>query len=725
ENRSIILITFTDITKSKAIERNRELTANILDTLNRTNNLNVIINDILNLIKNYDNYDAVGIRYKEGEDYPYLLTDGLSESFLNSEKYLCSRTEIGEIKYDENGKPIFECMCGNIVCGKFDPSFSFYTQGGSFWSNNISDYFSNPQHKVINSITRTNCLDNGYESVALIPLKFDNEIAGLLQINDKKKNKFTPDLIEFFEGISSSIGISIRRRKTRDELRLSEAKFRSYIENAPDGIFIVNKEGKYIDANKAACDMTQYSYDEIMTMNIADLLTPEGLNDGIKSFMDLQKNNYANAELLCKKKDGTHFYMLLDAVKLDDNTFLGYCKDISERKKTENELIESKERAEELNRLKSSFLANMSHELRTPMVGILGFSQYLLEIDDLEEIKEVSGLLNSSGKRLMETLNLILDLSRIESGETKLYLEEIDLIEEILETINTYKTVAIQKGLELNFESKLEFTNILSDRRVLQSILNNLINNAIKYTLKGEVKVIVGKEFIGDDEYVVIDVADTGLGIPEDYIDSIFEEFRQVSEGIGRSFEGTGLGLTLSKKFVTLLDGAISVKSKLNEGSTFTVKLPMKTKLDKSDKKIIKELESSAIPQQLEKPASKLSDVLLVEDDNTSIAFVQKMIGNLYNLEVVKNAIDAIEKTKRNKYSVILMDINLGSGMNGLDAVKEIRKLASYKETPIVALTAFAMTGDREEFITGGCTHYLSKPFGKQELIGLLNEIVV
>jgi CheY-like chemotaxis protein len=101
------------------------------------------------------------------------------------------------------------------------------------------------------------------------------------------------------------------------------------------------------------------------------------------------------------------------------------------------------------------------------------------------------------------------------------------------------------------------------------------------------------------------------------------------------------------------------------------------------------------------------------------------MIGNLYNLEVVKNAIDAIEKTKRNKYSVILMDINLGSGMNGLDAVKEIRKLASYKETPIVALTAFAMTGDREEFITGGCTHYLSKPFGKQELIGLLNEIVV
>ncbi|MGA2296444.1 MAG: response regulator [FCB group bacterium] len=395
-----------------------------------------------------------------------------------------------------------------------------------------------------------------------------------------------------------------------------------------------------------------------------------------------------------------------------------------EKEKRAAELIIAKENAEELNRLKSSFLANMSHEIRTPMVGILGFSKYLLTIDDLEEVREVSALLNISGKRLMETLNLILDVSRIESGETKLYLEEVNLKEEILQTISTYKAVAIQKGLELNFQLKHEINNIISDRRVLQSILNNLINNAIKFTLKGEVKVVLSRELINNEEWTIIDVTDTGLGIPDDYIDKIFVEFRQVSEGLGRSFEGTGLGLTLSKKFVTLLGGTISVKSKFNEGSTFTVKIPANTKEVIAPKIIVKEVNHYSVQPEPVKQNNELANILLVEDDKISIAYVKKIIGNSYNIDLAVNGLDAIEKTKMYQYDIILMDINLGTGMSGLEAVKVIRKLPDYIDVPIVALTAFTMAGDSDEFIAGGCTHYLSKPFEKEELVNMLNEIL-
>lgn len=239
------------------------------------------------------------------------------------------------------------------------------------------------------------------------------------------------------------------------------------------------------------------------------------------------------------------------------------------------ELIESKKNAEEMYKLKSSFLANMSHELRTPLVGILGFSELLTNTEDLEKVKEFSGFINFSGKRLMETLNLILDISRIEAGETKLSFVEIDIAHKIKETMNLFSVSAANKNLQLTFESTIESLVITSDAKAIDSILNNLINNAIKFTSDGDVKIKLSEIEENGIHSIVIDVMDTGIGIVESDLDMIFHEFRQASEGLSRSFDGTGLGLSVTKKYVILLGGQIGVTSSLGKGSNFRVQLPV------------------------------------------------------------------------------------------------------------------------------------------------------
>ncbi|MBI5324281.1 MAG: response regulator [Ignavibacteriae bacterium] len=250
-------------------------------------------------------------------------------------------------------------------------------------------------------------------------------------------------------------------------------------------------------------------------------------------------------------------------------------KEINAHKRTVKDLIISKNKAEEMNRLKSNFLANMSHELRTPMNGIIGFSQILKDDNNLDSVKEIAELIYKSSKRLMETLNSILDLSRLASGEVIPKLSFVNLLQILNEIIVLNRNSARNKQLELKLDTTLDNLSFNCDSRFIWEIMNNLINNAIKFTDNGSISIKVDTTLVNKEKYAVIDIIDTGIGIEESQYNVIFDEFRQVSEGLSRSFEGTGLGLTISKKYVELLGGILKVKSKLNEGSTFTILLPL------------------------------------------------------------------------------------------------------------------------------------------------------
>lgn len=413
-----------------------------------------------------------------------------------------------------------------------------------------------------------------------------------------------------------------------------------------------------------------------------------------------------------------------------DTEFLSFVSDQTamaiERSQVEEELIKAKNKAEEMNQLKTTFLANMSHELRTPMVGILGYTEILKrEITD-PELKEMSGEIFESATRLLSTLNLILDLSNIEADKSEIKMTEINIVDVTVNQIKCFEQIAEEKNLYMKTVISDEQIYSLLDERIFRQIINNLVSNAIKFTDKGGVTVKVDKKLIKNKGRAILRVTDTGIGIPKDSQQLIFEEFRQVSEGFNRGFEGSGLGLCITEKFVKLMDGEISVDSVLGEGSTFTVSFPLYRKKKETGDTIvpIDDVESVMQEKETRTDNEKLPEVLLVEDDLSNAGVIRYLLEGVCNLDTVKTGIMALEMTAKKQYKAILMDIDLGVGMSGIETTKEIRKIKGYENLPIIAVTALAMKGQRELFLAEGCSHYISKPFDTKIFLRLMQQVL-
>jgi len=264
------------------------------------------------------------------------------------------------------------------------------------------------------------------------------------------------------------------------------------------------------------------------------------------------------------------------------------------------------------------------------------------------------------------------------------------------------------------------FANV--DEQIFRQIINNLVNNALKYTYTGGVDISVDSIIEDSKPYIKISVKDSGIGIPEESLGLIFQEFRQVSEGFNRHFEGTGLGLTITKNFIEMMNGQIKVKSIVGSGSTFTVLFPLLEDFEQIEIKTEKANEVENFIEKTLTPGIKPS-LLVVDNDESSRDIIKLFLKDFCEMEFANSGEKAFRLVNDKKFHIILMDINLGKGMSGVETTKEIKKIESYKNVPIVAITGFAMRGDKEEFIQAGCTHYLSKPFSRTKLIKLLSEI--
>ena len=366
----------------------------------------------------------------------------------------------------------------------------------------------------------------------------------------------------------------ISERKIHEEKIL---KLSSAIEQSPISVLITDTTGKIEYVNPRFTETSGYSYDEAIGQSpnlIKSGLTADEVYKDLWETISTGKE--WNGEMQNKNKNGDVFWemVLISPIKNSDNVitnYLGIKEDITEKKKNIEELKAAKEKAEEMNNLKSSFLANMSHELRTPMMGILGNAEIIGITAEDTDIKEMASAIFSSGQRLINTLNLILDLSRIEANRESIDIEKLEVVSVIRDVVEHFSSAAWQRDLIMDFDCNYDKVYSLLDERLFREVLNNLINNAIKFTNQGGITVIL----TADVDKMIIKVIDTGMGIPSQSLDFIFDEFRQVSEGYGRSFEGTGLGLTITKKFVEKLGGKISVQSQLDSGSEFTIKFPL------------------------------------------------------------------------------------------------------------------------------------------------------
>jgi PAS domain S-box-containing protein len=536
-----------------------------------------------------------------------------------------------------------------------------------------------------------------------------------------------------FNKMSQSINDMINELSEKNK-ELSEATSRlrwlsQIASQVGEGVIVTDLGGIITFVNNAWLKIHGYSTTNFVGQHISLFFSGEQFDNQLIPLLEkVIEEEQFSGEIGHLKFDGTIFPTESTATLLKDKCgnkigIIQIAIDITQRKENEKQLIEQRAKAEEASRLKSSFLANMSHELRTPMFGILGYSEMLKETEENEDKKVMIEAISQSGTRLLETLNLILDLSKIEADKIEIKFEEVDVVQTINETILLFSKAAENKKLLLNCETKVDSLVLKIDERLLREALNNLVNNAIKYTPKGYVKVFLDVETISTEKFAVIKVVDTGIGIAEENKALIFEEFRQVSEGFNRSFEGAGLGLSITKKFIQKMNGNIYVESEENVGSTFVLQFPIS---DESVKKIFKKIRKKV--EDLAPKVASTDDnpaILVVENDEINQNIITLYLKGRYNVDIVASGEEGIEAVKVNKYAAILMDINLGRGMNGLDAAQIIRAIPNYNETPIIAVTAFAMSGDRMEFLSKGCSHYLAKPFGKEEILQLLQSIII
>lgn len=556
--------------------------------------------------------------------------------------------------------------------------------------------------------------------------RIQNEELISKNIELKKARLSTLNIIE-------DLSHEIKEHKHAQEIiKKSEQRFKTVADHTYDWEYWINPENK-IEYMSPSCKMiTGYDRDDFFeNPNLLEkILNPddalEYINHHLKNINYEDRNNVHDIEYRIISKSGQQINIqhVCRPIFDDNKKYLGRRvsnRDITEKKRITQELIDAKNKAEEMNKVKSYFFANMSHELRTPFVGILGFSEMLTECLPDPEYKGYAEQILKSARRLTDTLNKILNITRLEFDRYEISPDNVDINDLVIETSGLYSQSCKNNNsyikTNLQFDKKL----VRVDRRLVEEILNNLISNAVKYTQDGVIEISNRRIEIENKNVLEIVISDTGLGIPKEMQDIIWQEFRQASEGYSRSFEGTGLGLSITKRYIELLGGKIYLQSEVGKGSTFTLHIPYKTvdtEIELVDKVHKNELPAKGKEIQLSKPK-----ILYLEDDIISLDYITLVLKSAYEIDTAFKANKALELVNEHKYDALLLDINLGRGIDGVELMQQIRQIKHYKNIPIVAVTAYAAETDKLEFLAKGFTHYLSKPFSSQELKDLLYKI--
>ncbi len=448
--------------------------------------------------------------------------------------------------------------------------------------NDLKEEFKN------NELLFESTLQYRLDSAIIFPIKVFDKVIGVFSLFSGEKDFFEEKEILLLSEMVQDVSFALEtfeaeRMRTLAEKKLieSEKRFFNAFEYASIGMALVSPKGNFLRVNPALSEILGYTKDELLKINIRDISHLDDIDKDLEQFRQMLAKEITayNREKRYIHKSGREIWALLNSSLLLDNNnvpiyFISQIQDITERKNAEEELVLAKEKAEEMNKLKTNFLANMSHELRTPMVGIMGTFELLKESESIEEVHAFTNVFEESTKRLLRTLNQILDISKIEADNITLYNKDIIISEVLKKSIETFKPEANKKNLYINQDIPKENIVLNLDEDLFISTINNLLSNAIKFTESGGITIQVTKEINDDSGYVKIIVQDTGMGIPEDKFDLIFEPFRQVSEGFARHHEGTGLGLTLVKKYTEMMGGSITLKSELTKGSSFILHFP-------------------------------------------------------------------------------------------------------------------------------------------------------
>jgi PAS domain S-box-containing protein len=664
----------------------------------------------------------------------FLLSKSTAKMFEETFEIIGKATKVDHMFYYEKN---YET---NLVSQKYkwarEGITKQITKLQGFTSDNLHEIFNQAQNKkILNTLTsklkdsffKELLIANEIKSILILPLYINDEFTGFIGFDDcTNEKKWTEDEIYILQSLANNISSTLERNRNETRIHESEEKFKLIANNIPGTVYLskFDELATKVFLSDEIENLTGYPKAEFLEKGLSfiSLMHPEDRKNIIKNqISDLQKAIPIHSVYRIQRKSGEYIWVeeFGDVIKKGNAIAFvgGIYFDITSKKETED-AIKAKQLAEAANKSKSDFLANMSHEIRTPLNGIIGFTNLLMKTN-LQEIQQKYMItVNQSAQSLLNIINDILDFSKIEAGKLELNIDKYDIREILNQVVDLilYESNLKKLTLELNINEDVPNCCWIDVLRIKQ-ILINLLANAVKFTEKGTIKLNVSVlDKINDTYTIRFSVSDTGIGILEENKKRIFQAFSQEDSSTTRKFGGTGLGLTISNKLLSLMDSHLKLESKVNIGSTFYFDLDIKSCDTYEPYIFINETESNNSTSILNKDQlTKEIKFLIVEDNNVNRLLLRATIKNLFVNAIIYDAENGEEAVKLYKVinpDIIFMDIQMPI-MNGYEATKAIRKLKSGKKIPIIAVTAGAEKDEKQNCINAGMTGYISKPIIK------------
>ena len=563
-----------------------EITVRFLRLVNESTGTRDLIRSATAFFQTESGCDAVGVRLREGDDYPYFEACGFSAEFLQAENRLCGHNASGELIRDESGNPVLACMCGNVICGRFDPAEPFFTAHGSFWTNSTTQLLANTTEADRQSRTRNRCNGEGYESVALIPLRLGNERFGLLQLNDWRTGRFWPELISLWERLADQLAVALAKFRADEALRESEASFRALFENMQEGFAfcrMVFEQGRprdfiYLHVNDGFGRLTGLK--DVVGRRVTDVIP--GIRETDGEIFDIYGRVAATGrpEKFERYVQALKMWFSVSVYCPAPEHFVAVFDVITARKEAEDQLhqlnaeLEQRVRdrtaqLETANQELEAFAYSVSHDLRAPLRAIHGFAGILVEDhgDRLDpEGRRVVDVIRGEATRMGKLIDDLLTFSRASRGQMRTMA--IDM--------TSLAKVAFEECVAQANDRKIRFQlgtllPAFGDPSLVRQVMANLLSNAIKYTRpRAEAEIELGSRADGDCN--VYWVKDNGVGFDPRYAGKLFGVFQRLHSD--EQFEGTGVGLALVQRVVQRYGGRVWAESKLNDGAVFYFTLP-------------------------------------------------------------------------------------------------------------------------------------------------------
>jgi PAS domain S-box-containing protein len=571
----------------------------------------------------------------------------------------------------------------------------------------------NDQQLRIFSIERAEYLIMTLASIMILAIAlYGHKLAINIKKTEEEKNQYLLDTLA-----------------SKQVLETSEARFRNLAQQVSVGIFETNAKGECLYVNKEWCEIAGITFEEALNKGWEKAIHVDDRELVAKEWYEAAQNKSTfalNYRFMTPQGRVTWVFGTASAIENSNKEIIGYIgsiTNISQHKETEEQLIQAKQQFQQIVQKKSEFLANMSHEIRTPMNGIIGMTDLLLETKLDEEQKDYASTVKNSASSLLTIINDILDFSKVEAGKMLVNKLEFSIKEIVKEVEKLLYPKINEKKINLLVEFDSEIPNkLISDPDRLRQILINLVGNAVKFTAEeGTVVVSIsqGQSSTTGNALINFRVLDNGIGIAKEHQSKIFEAFTQADGSIARQFGGTGLGLTISSRLVQLLGGELKFKSQSGTGTLFYFSLDLPIALEN-------EGQNTNHAKTKEKLAVKPLNILVAEDNLVNQKLIIKLLEKQgHTVTVVGDGEAAVRSSSEEEFDIILMDIQMPvmSGEMATQMIRDRERINNNSRIPIVALTAHAMSGDKEKYLGLGMDGYITKPINKEILFATLSEV--